>query len=121
MSDWYDREGNKITTADYDTEPDLWMEQMGEVEKKLSDRSYKVLKQENTPEGKYWISTVWLGLDHSFSGSKPLIFETMVFDRHNGEVDYASNEMKRYSTEAAALKGHVRMVKKWTKTEGREA
>lgn len=29
----------------------------------------------------YWISTVFLGLDHSWNGGPPLIFETMVFHR----------------------------------------
>jgi hypothetical protein len=27
-----------------------------------------------------WVSTVFLGLDHSFMGGPPLLFETMVFD-----------------------------------------
>lgn len=54
---------------------------------------------------KVYVSTVWLGLDHSyFPGSDPLIFETMVF---NGPLD---QEMMRYSTEEQARKGHGDMV-----------
>lgn len=56
------------------------------------------------------VSTVWLGLDHSFSmSSKPLIFETMVFPRN----DYGELDMERYSTEEEAIQGHKRMVLKW--------
>lgn len=50
------------------------------------------------------ISTVWLGLDHSFGGREPLIFETMLFP---------SNDMDRYSTEKEATEGHKRFVKKY--------
>lgn len=54
-----------------------------------------------TTVGKYWISTVWLGLDHGFGRGKPLIFETMI--THNGEfMEY----QVRYVTEAHAFAGH---------------
>jgi hypothetical protein len=47
------------------------------------------------------VSTVWLGIDHSFGGDEdPIIFETMVFGGPDGET------IVRYSTEAAALEGH---------------
>jgi hypothetical protein len=52
------------------------------------------------------VSTVFIGLDHSFGGDKPLIFETMVFD---GPLD---GEMDRYSTWEEAEKGHADMVKR---------
>lgn len=52
------------------------------------------------------VSTVWLGLDHSFGGTRPLVFETMVF---GGPLDM---EQERYSTEAEALLGHQLMVAK---------
>lgn len=73
------------------------------------DREYKVLKQ-STECGKM-VSTIWLGLDHSFSGGSPLIFETMVFlTNRDGEVE-TWNEIAadRYSTEEEALKGHEEM------------
>lgn len=39
----------------------------------------RVVAQETI--GKYWVSTVFLGLDHRFGDSgPPLLFETMVFD-----------------------------------------
>ena len=49
------------------------------------------------------VSTVWLGLDHSFGDGPPLIFETMVF---GGNLD---QEQERYSTESEALVGHAAM------------
>jgi hypothetical protein len=55
------------------------------------------------------VSTVWLGLDHSFwPRGKPLIFETMVF----ADGDYAGVDglMSRYSTKAEAIKGHRHYV-----------
>jgi len=52
------------------------------------------------------VSTVFLGLDHSFfEGGPPMIFETLVF---GGSKD---GEMERYSTKEEALKGHERMVR----------
>jgi hypothetical protein len=63
------------------------------------------------PNGK-WVSTVLLGIDHSFSmKGPPLIFETMVFEskNHLKEVD-----MERYSTKEEALVGHVRLVENWS-------
>jgi hypothetical protein len=56
-----------------------------------------------TDVGPYWVSTVWLGFDHSFGGPVPLIFETMVF----GEDGTAMNDYTdRYPTEATAKEGH---------------
>lgn len=57
---------------------------------------------------KYRVSTVFLGLDHSFEGddSEPILFETLVFD---GELD---GEMDRYYTWDEAVKGHAKMVKR---------
>lgn len=80
----------------------------------FEDPKYKIVKQEDV--GDVWISTVWLGLDHGFGGGKPIIFETMVFPRKTGEVDYGDElEQERYCTEEEALKGHKEMVKKYTK------
>lgn len=50
------------------------------------------------------ISTVFLGLDHSWGTGLPVLFETLVF---GGEMD---GEMNRYSTWDEAVAGHNRMV-----------
>lgn len=60
-----------------------------------------------TTIGTVLISTVFLGLDHSFGDDgPPILFETMVF---NGEF---CGEMNRYNTWDEADEGHEEMVKK---------
>ena len=50
------------------------------------------------------VSTVFLGLDHSYGHGPPLLFETMVF------VNGVSETCDRYSTWAEAEEGHARQV-----------
>jgi hypothetical protein len=55
------------------------------------------------------VSTIWLGLDHSFGrlhhpGLPPLIFETMVFGGKHDQF------CERWPTREAALAGHDRIV-----------
>jgi len=52
------------------------------------------------------VSTVFLGLDHSFGGTVPILFETMVF---GGPLD---GEQERYATKEQAQKGHEDWVRK---------
>ena len=51
------------------------------------------------------VSTVFLGLDHSFiEGGAPILFETMIFGgEHDGYQD-------RYTSREEALAGHVRAL-----------
>jgi hypothetical protein len=51
-------------------------------------------------QGDVRVSTVFLGLDHSFGSGEPLLFETMVF---GGPLD---GEQDRYATRSAAQAGH---------------
>ena len=52
------------------------------------------------------ISTVFIGLDHSWGGdSRPLLFETMIF---GGPHDHYQ---RRYSTREAAITGHVEALR----------
>lgn len=59
----------------------------------------------------YLISTVWLGMNHSFfKDHPPLIYETMIFPQDNAlpdneELNYYQ---ERYSTYEEALEGHKR-------------
>lgn len=50
------------------------------------------------------VSTVFLGLDHSFGDGPPLLFETMIFDGEDDEYQ------ERYSTWDEAEKGHEKAV-----------
>ena len=50
------------------------------------------------------VSTVFLGLDHSFGSGEPLLFETLIFGGpHDGEG-------KRYATREQAMVGHELFV-----------
>lgn len=75
-----------------------------------------------TQVGDYEVSTVDLGIDHSFGLGKPLYYETMIFlkgndlEEENIFVDY----QVRYSTEKEARKGHeeaIEFVKDFLKEE----
>jgi hypothetical protein len=59
-----------------------------------------------TDVGPYYISTVWLGLDHGGNPNKPLIFETMVF----GPDETCDELTEQYHTKEEALAGHDRIV-----------
>lgn len=65
----------------------------------------------------YHVSTVLLGLDHSFyPGSRPIIFETMVFE--DGDFGGFDGICERYSTKQEAAKGHKKIVRyvRWAVT-----
>lgn len=64
-----------------------------------------VVRQEDV--GEYEVSTVFLGLDHSFGLGPRLLFETMVFPKH-GQSGH--EWMDRYPTWDAAAKGHADVV-----------
>ena len=53
---------------------------------------------------KICVSTIFLGLDHSFDGGTPILFETMIF---GGEHD---QYQERYATWDESEKGHQRAV-----------
>lgn len=53
------------------------------------------------------VSTVFLGVDHSFGGGKPILFETMVF----GSCAH-DEACERYSTYEEAERGHRDMCRK---------
>jgi hypothetical protein len=81
-----------------------------EMARDWEDLGKKVVMKTELPWGGE-VSTVWLGLDHGFMSSRPLIFETIVFDAVDG---WSSLACRRYSTEEDAIKGHMAMVKEWT-------
>jgi len=74
--------------------------------------------------GEYEVSTVFLGLDHNFTGKGvPILWETMVFERKETEVKIGArmqsirktldtdNMFRRYATKEEALKGHEEIMK----------
>ena len=50
------------------------------------------------------VSTVFLGLDHSFGAGPPVLWETMIFGGAHDEYQ------KRYTSRVDALTGHARAV-----------
>lgn len=71
-----------------------------------------------TAYGKVTVSTVFLGVDHNFSGmGDPILFETMVFapdEKHR--MDEAGDFTRRYRTWDEAQVGHAitcSLVKAW--------
>ncbi len=94
---YYNKEGKKIS--------------MEEWARLFEDFEYKIISQITLSNGKR-VSTVWLGLDHSFGDGTPLIFETMVFSKKG---DCSSEEhCERYATLKEAEAGHERIVKEFS-------
>ena len=61
------------------------------------------------------VSTVFLGLDHSFDGGIPILFESMVFTKKAwyGAATLPDQDQRRYTTRAEASVGHEELVKEW--------
>lgn len=73
----------------------------------------RVINQTRLADGRYFISTVFLMLNHGFMQGQDIWFETLVFDN---EPEDGSGERKeidgtRYSTAAQARAGHAHYVK----------
>lgn len=60
----------------------------------------------------YVVSTVDLGLDHSFGDGLPLYYETMIFKKDkNGDIDFSGEDYQmRYTTEEQAKEGHKNAI-----------
>lgn len=62
----------------------------------------------DTTVGKYWVSTVFLSINHQWNENlPPLIFETMVFI---GQDMSSEQYCDRYTTEEQAKAGHDKVV-----------
>lgn len=93
---FYDQNGKVITGAEW--------------AKLFQDTAKRIVAQQCLKNGIY-VSTVWLGLNHNFSGrGRPLIYETMVFPKEGdgNEMDY-----QRYFSRRQAEIGHKKMIAKW--------
>ncbi len=76
---------------------------------------FRIIKQTQLANG-YWVSTVFLGLDHQcYDDGPPEIFETMVFDRlewKRGAI-WGDIDIRRTSTYHLACLAHMVMCKKF--------
>ncbi len=105
MSDFYPRYYRRDGTAFPEGEGGLF-----EWAKAFEDFNARIVRQETLPNG-YFVSTVWLGLNHNWGSGPPLIFETMVQDSEGTFEDY----QERYSAEDEAILGHLRAVDEFLK------
>jgi hypothetical protein len=88
MSDFFDRNGERISLHQWDTLHDT--------------ETYRRVDSDHLDDA--WVSTVWLGVDLNEGGDgPPLIFETMVFTDGDSQYD---NWCRRYPTLADAQAGH---------------
>uniref|UniRef100_A0A6M3JHR5 Uncharacterized protein n=1 Tax=viral metagenome TaxID=1070528 RepID=A0A6M3JHR5_9ZZZZ len=92
MSDYYILEGHRAVKTD----GMIWSTWIRGAERHVGDEMV----------GDVQVSTVFLGLDHGFGYSPPLLFETMVF---GGPLD---QEQDRYTTWEQAEEGHKDMVER---------
>ncbi len=79
-----------------------------EWSKLLENRDYSRVGSRVLANG-YWVSTVWLGLNHRYDNGPGLYFETMVFKKPHGEEIY----QERYTTLHQAEQGHEAAVDKF--------
>jgi len=98
MGQWYDTDGENV-----------WP--VSALETPL-DRGHWVVAK--TKVADWEVSTVFLGLDHSFGGPPPVLWETMVFGIPGGR-----DVQVRYTSAADARDGHAGIVARLT--AGREA
>lgn len=81
-----------------------------ELELLLRDKDYKFIAQEQV--GKFWVSTVWLGVPHDWPANK--YFETIVFLTNGNEVLYGDScDLRRYETLMEAEQGHKEVVEEY--------
>jgi len=93
---YYDKDGSPL--------------ELMEWAKKFEAPDYKRIAKTTLPDGK-WVSTVWLGLNHSWGIDPPLIFETMVFSSEENLRDLAT---LRYATLKEAEDGHNEVVARFS-------
>lgn len=75
------------------------------------DPNNRIIKQDYFELGdrRYFMSTVDLGIDHSFFSDKPIYWETMIFDHTNGE-NFGDLYQERYSSVEDAITNHERIL-----------
>ncbi len=94
MSNYFDKNGEPL---------DLY-----EWASKHEDFDYRSVAHDE--DGRWRVSTVWLGINHNFDGDgPPVIFESMVFPPDG----YDDQDCRRYCTVEEAEAGHAELVREW--------
>ncbi len=81
----------------------------------FSDPSKRVVQQDSI-DGGWFVSTVFLGLNHAFSGGQGIWFESMVF-RPDGQT----SDERRYRTWNQAKRGHEEILARLEKEIGKRS
>ena len=85
------------------------VENIDEWAKGMEVLDTRIVKQEQ--QGDYFISTVFLGLDHNLEQGDPILFETMIFHHPKGEAtNYEDLYVDRYTTYQESLEGHQKAI-----------
>ena len=71
------------------------------------NRDTRIIAQERI--GDYFLSTVFLGMDHGYGIGQPVLFETMVFAKNDDFEDFEDYQ-DRYCTYEEAEAGHEAAV-----------
>lgn len=106
MSDalgYYILDGHTPIKATYEQFCAWFAQRSSQAEQQWGDVSWRVAL---TTVNGITVSTVFLGIDHAYSGGPPVLFETMVFGGPLAE------QCERYSTWDEAAAGHEAMVQR---------
>jgi hypothetical protein len=70
-------------------------------------RTDRIVEQ-TVVDGRLFVSTVFLGLDHSFGHGPPILWETMIFKHEDWQpTDFSIEQYcERYTSHAKAERGH---------------
>ena len=99
LGKYFDMDGNEITLRE-------WGDMYNHPER-------RIVKQDHV--GRYFVSTVLLGVDHSFTPEgPPILFETMIFDNKGVQGQGLGEDVfcDRYTNKDAALAGHDQAVER---------
>jgi hypothetical protein len=103
MSKWYILDNNHKPVLKPFLEAAKWMKD----NPKRKQIGYDELTDLNGDEVR--VSTVFLGLDHAYGSSKPVLWETMIFGGENDQYQ------ERYTSYEDALEGHQKTLTLITK------
>lgn len=100
MSEWYrlnkDMSVTKLAPLQYPDKEDEAIKRQTQLTTYLQDG--------------FWVSTVFLGLDHSWGGGPPLLWESMVFNKNDDKMH--EYDCQRYPSYKLATLGHAKLVTK---------
>ncbi len=100
MSDWYrlndDYSVTKLASGEYPNKSD-------------EDRRRGSQLTSEKIDG-FYVSTVFLGLDHGWGGDVPVLWESMVFN--NSDEGMSEYDCERYTSYKEATIGHQRLIER---------